>query len=340
MKKLILFSFIFLSVSCIINPSSGSITLVDTALDNQFIVSLAIENNGTAWVGIIYDQYGLVKLNPDRSMEIFDHTNSCLVDSANVWDLEVDSQGNVWMLNADGLISYDGDNFTRYDSIDNNYYIPHAFDKLLAIDHEDVIWFIGSNPTVNCLTQKIYSFDGDEFTSHDPNGIDIGQCSSIEDIEVDKNGDVWFAFHRGNPVFLKYDGSEWTAFDSSDIGYTPYNISDIEFDSENNLWFNDDYTLSSIAYNEQPSIYKFNGTNKAIGFGGNHMTSELSIDGNDNIWFTGFIPRLGIFDMNQRWVINNSDNVGFCRVMKMAPSGDMWIGTSNGIMIYRYCQTK
>jgi ligand-binding sensor domain-containing protein len=340
MKKLSLFLIVILIISCNLFTPVGDIQFIDTILDGQFVVSLAFEDDGTAWAGIIRDQYGLVKINPDGSTEIFDHTNSCLVDSANIWEIKIDGQGKVWMLNADGLICFDGENFTRYDSIDNNNYIPRAFEKRLAIDNDDNIWFIGYNPWVNCPTQKIFSFDGDEFTSYEPNGLNLDQYTSIKDIEIDNNGNVWFSFYRGDPVFLKFDGSEWAAYDTSDIGFVPYNISDIEFDSDNNLWFNDDYTFSSIAYLPQHSLYVFDGENKAQGFGDNLLISEICIDDHDNVWFTGLSPRLGILDMNQKWVIDNSDDVGFCRVMEKAPNGDMWLGTSDGIMIYRYCQTK
>ena len=340
MKKITMFLIVLLMViSCIFISPPGAISLQDTLLDDQFIVSLAFEDDGTTWAGIIRDQYGLVKINPDGSSEIFDHTNSCLHDSSNIWEIEIDSQGKVWMLNDDGLICYNGDTFTRFDSIDN-YNIPRAYENLLAIDNDDNIWLIGYNPMVNCPTQRIFSFDGNEFTSYEPNGINLDQCNSIEDIELDRSGNVWFSFHRGDPVFLKFDVSEWAAYDSSDIGFAPYNISDIEFDSDNNLWFNDDYTFSSIAYLPQHSLYVFDGENEAVGFGDNLLISEIGVDNADNVWFTGLSPRLGILDMNQKWVIDNSDDVGYCRVMEIGPNGDMWVGTSDGIMIYRYSQTK
>ena len=340
MKKIITLLFvIILSVSCIINFPPGSIHQVDTLLDGQFVVSLALESDGTAWAGIIRDQYGLVKINPDGSTEVFDHTNSCLKDSANIWEIELDSQGRVWMLNDDCLICYDGNSFMRYDSLEEGY-IPHAHENYLEIDENDNIWFIGHNIYVNYPNQKIFCFNGDEFTSYLPAGILMDQSYSFRDIKIDNSGNIWFSFHRGDPVFLKYDGSEWTAFDSSDIGFAPYNISDIEFDSDNNLWFNDDYTFSSIAYLPQHSLYVFDGENIAQGFGDNLLISEICIDYADNVWFTGLSPRLGILDINQKLVFDNSDDVGFCRVMEVGPNGDMWLGTSTGIMIYRYSQAK
>lgn len=341
MKRISVFCLVLiLFTSCVFVVPPGELSLQSTLLDDQFIVSLAFENDGTAWAGIIRDQYGLVRIDPDGSTEIFDHTNSCLHDSANVWDIDIDSQGKVWMLNDDGLICYDGDTFTRYDSIDG-FYIPKSFDNLLAIDNDDKVWLIGYNPWVDCPTQRIFSFDGENFTSYEPNGINLDLCyNTINDIEIDRLGNIWFAFHRGEPVFLKYDGSDWTSYDTEDIGFEPYRISNIEFDSDNNLWFNDDITLSSMHYEDHPGLYCFDGEHQAEGFGDMNLVSQLSVDDNDNVWVTGLFPRLGVLNINHKWTTDVSDDVGFCRVMEMGPNGDMWIGTSTGIMIYRYLMAK
>ncbi|MCK5816670.1 MAG: hypothetical protein KAH15_01570 [Candidatus Marinimicrobia bacterium] len=335
MKKLLVFCSILLLVSCILNPPAGTISLQDTLLDDQFIVSLAIEDDGTAWAGIIRDQYGLVKINTDGSTEIFDYTNSCLVDSVNIWEIEIDSQGKIWMLN-EGLVCYEDSKFTRYDTIES-IYVPISFENSMTIDNDDNVWFLATNPLINCSNFKIYSFDGHDFTSYDPAVLAASTCFSVSDIEVDRQGSIWFSFSYANdPVFIKYDGNEWTSFDTSDIGFTPHKITDMGFDSDNNLWFNDDYTFSSVYFNNQPGLYTFNGIDEAIPFGEAYYVSELSADDDNNIWVTGLSPRLGILDMNHRWVIDNSDNVRFCRVMQKAPDGNMWLGTSEGIKVFRY----
>ena len=77
-----------------------------------------------------------------------------------------------------------------------------------------------------------------------------------------------------------------------------------------------------------------------MSFGENQYISEIGIDDDDNIWVAGLLPRLAVLDINHKWVIDNSDDVGFCRVMEMGPNGDMWLGTSTGILVYRYCHAK
>jgi ligand-binding sensor domain-containing protein len=342
MKKIItLLLVIILSVSCIINFTAGSIHLVDTLLEGQFVVSLAFDSDGTAWAGIIRDQYGLVKINPDGSTEIFDHTNSCLVDSANIWDMDIDSEGNLWMLN-EGLIRYDGDTFTKWDTINDGQLIILAYNHSLAIDGNDNIWCIATNPYINCLNFQLICFDGENFTAYEPSSLSCGTSFPVTDIAIDKLDNKWLSFRSYNEalVFLKFGEGEWTAFDTTDIGFAPYQISDIEFDSDNNLWFNDDITYSSMYYEDHVGLYCFDGENVAIGFGSNHLISEICIDNADNVWFSGFSPHLGVLDMNHKWAVDDSDDVGFCRVMEMGPNGDMWLGTSTGIMIYRYSQAK
>jgi streptogramin lyase len=261
------------------------------------------------------------------------------VDSANIWEIEIDSQGKIWMLN-EGLVCYDDSTFTRYDTI-NEMYIPISFENSMTIDNDDNVWFLATNPSINCPNFNIYSFDGDEFTSYDPVVLNTCTGFSVSDIEVDQQGSIWFSFsYANNPIFVKYDGSEWTSYDTTAIGFSPRKIFDMEFDSENTLWFNDDYTFCSTYYHNQPGLYSFDGEHEAVPYGEKYYISEISVDNDDNIWVTGLSPRLGILDMNHKWVIDNSNDVGFCRVMEMDSNGDMWLGTSDGIYIYRYSQTK
>lgn len=341
MKKLNLCLIVLLTISCNLFNPVGDIQLIDTLLDGQFVVSLAFEDDGTAWAGIIRDQYGLVKINTDGNTEIFDHTNSCLKDSMNIWDMDVDSEGNLWMLN-DGLIRYDGNTFTKWDTINDGQLIILAYDQSLAIDGNDNIWCAATNPYINCLNIKLVSFDGSDFTVHEPAALNCGTIHTLSDIAIDKMNNPWFSFRNYNEslVFLKYAEGEWTAYDTSDIGYNPYNLTDIEFDSENNLWFNDDITFSSMHYEDHPGLYCFDGEHQAEGYGEMQLISQLSVDKNDNVWVTGLLPRLGVLNINYKWTIDNSDDIGFCRVMEKAPNGNMWLGTSTGIMIYRYSQVK
>jgi len=342
MKKLTcLLITILIAISCVFVSPVGEISLINTFLDDQFVVSLAFEDDGTAWAGIIRDQYGLVKINPDGSTEIFDHTNSCLVDSANIWDMDVDSEGNLWILN-EGLLRYDGSSFTKWDTINDGQLIILAYNQSLAIDGNDNIWCIATNPYINCLNFHLICFDGENFTTYEPLSLSCGTSFPVTDIAIDKMDNKWLSFRSYNEalVFLKFGDGEWTAFDTTDIGFSPYQISDLEFDSDNNLWFNDDITFSSMHYQDHTGLYCFDGENEAIGFGDNHLISEICIDDGDNVWITGLSPRLGVFDMNHKWAVDDSDDVGFCRVMEKAPNGDMWLGTSTGIKVYRYCQAK
>lgn len=341
MKKIaILLMVLLILISCSLLNPVGDIQLIDTVLNDQFVVSMAFEDDGTVWAGIIRDQYGLVRIDSDGSTEIFDHTNSLLKDSTNIWDMEFDSEGRLWMING-GLVCYDGSTFTRFDTI-NDVYIPESIGSSLTIDSEDNIWFVAYDPTLDGSTLKIFSYNGNDFNLHEPNEINYNEFYSISDIEVDQLDNIWFSFnyYRDDLVFLKFNGAEWTSYDTSDIGFVPYRISDIEFDNENNLWFNDDYTFSSIAFQNKPSVYVFDGIDEAYPVAGPAYVSEISLDEDDNIWVSGLSPRLSVYNGIKWTEINNPEDVSFCRVMQKAPNGDMCLGTSKGISIFRFLATK
>lgn len=339
MKKLSLCLIILLTISCNLFKPSGEIQLVDTFLDDQFVVSLAFEDDGTAWAGIIRDQYGLVKINPDGSTEIFDHTNSCLVDSANIWDMDVDSDGNLWILN-EGLVRYDGHVFTKWDTINDGQLIILAYNQSLAIDENDNIWCVATNPYINCPNIKLLCFDGEDFTVHEPAPLTCYTISSVADIAIDKMNNAWFSFndYHGDLVFLKYNGSEWTSFDTSDVGYSPYNLTDIEFDSDNNLWFNDDFLYSSIAQHGQAALFVFDQVKRATPISGAEYISSLYIDLNDNVWVSGFLPNLAVYNDTEWTLLDNEEAIPFCRDIDMDSNGDIWYATSLGIKVFRYIE--
>jgi len=339
-KVLILSAVIVLLVSCIINIPPGTINQVDTLLDDQFVVSLAIGEDGTAWAGIIRDQYGLVKINPDGSTEIFDHTNSCLKDSANILDIDFDSEGNLWMLN-DGLVCYDGSTFTRIDSVEDNYKLVSIWSKMM-IDDNDNIWVTAFDTSQDGSSLGIYSYNGEAFQKHEPTSLNSHSYIRITDIENDNSNNIWFSIngYHSQVVFLKYDGNNWTDYDTSDIGYNPYNITNIDFDSDDNLWFNDDFLFSSIAYHGQAALFMYDKRNEAIPVAGNEYISAICIDENDRVWASGFLPNLSVFD-NGKWVsLNNDEAIPLCREMKFDENDDLWYVSSTGIMIYRYFQVK
>ena len=341
MKKIILLiAFILLTMSCVPFLTPGEIILVNTLLEDQFVVSLAFESDGTAWAGIIRDQYGLVKINPDGSTEIFDHTNSCLVDSANIWDMDVDSEGNLWLLN-EGLVRYDGSTFTKWDTINDGQLTIVAYNQSLAIDGNDNIWVVATNPYINCPNVKLVCFDGVDFTVHEPSPLGCGSIYSVADIAIDKMDNPWFSFHSYNQglVFMRYAEGEWTTFDTSDVGFSPYQVNDIEFDSDNNLWFNDDYLISSMYIPNRPTLCVFNGETQATPVIRNAYISEIAIDDDDNVWVSGASPNLGLYD-GRNWVYCNDDDAVFSREMKFSPDGDMWLAISTGIRVYRYSQTN
>ncbi|HKI87535.1 MAG TPA: two-component regulator propeller domain-containing protein, partial [Draconibacterium sp.] len=117
-------------------------------LEGYTITDIIFDQNGTAWIGTLDD--GLIKYQPGTgSTEIFNSDNSPI--SGVIWDIQTDSKGNLWIGCSDGLIKYDGETFTRFDT--SNSPIPEDVIWSIAIDDNDVLWFSGSRANLGGLVK-------------------------------------------------------------------------------------------------------------------------------------------------------------------------------------------
>jgi len=106
-----------------------------------------------------------------------------------VYDLEVDGEGNVWMVIEDkGLVMFDGEAFSYFDESNSN--LLNNNPEVLAIDHLDNIW-IGGN-----AYGGVSYFDKSNFTNYD---FSLGQIPTrnIRQMKVGQDNDLWMATNLG-----------------------------------------------------------------------------------------------------------------------------------------------
>ena len=326
MKKLfVLLIIMLIPVSCSLFNPELNIEFDRKILDGYFVISIAFEDDGTTWMGTLgsYGQ-GLIRYSA-QGTQIYDHSNSIINDSTTIGDIEIDSQGRVWFGN-DGLVCYDEGDFTRYDT--SNSPIPVNNIRSIAIDSEDRVWFAsGYFGEVSLI-----SFDGSTFTVYTSENSEL-PVNSIGDIEVDHNNNVWMAM-RGiidNICLTKFDRSIWITYNVADLGFTPYLISDIEINNHNEIYGIIDYSLSSAMYDNRPSLFVFNGQNPAIVLSDSGSFHYSCIDQNNHIWCSGF-GSLAVYD-GQNLSFLNTSHSSFA--IKESPSGEMWIGSGDGVYIYK-----
>jgi len=189
------------------------------------VSSLASEKD-TLWIACF--EKGLIKLNKITH----EYTSYNLTDygfNKNwVQSIVVDKNGNKWFLSMEGLVKFDGLNFTLYDSLGNindEYIISY-----IKRDHQGNIWVKGSG--------KMAMFDGHNWTVYSTKDT-TSIFYNITDIAFDSSGHLWAG--TWDHKIREIDNFKLTNFKSDsithylDINYY-YNIIDIEISKNGIKW--------------------------------------------------------------------------------------------------------
>lgn len=338
MKKLSLYLLIVLILlSCTLfdppNTEEIEVNFIEKVLDGYFVESIAFENDGTAWVGTFgpYGQ-GLIRYNTDGSMDIFNNSNSIIDDSTTIWDIEVDVNGYVWFGN-DGLICYNGNEFIQYELEHENLY-PNRI-MSIASDNNGTIW-LSSWSHGDGVGYKgcVASFLNDDLTVYTPLNSNL-PSPICYDIEIDGQNNIWTA----HPTSIsKYNGTFWTNYNSEQLGFEPFSISDIDIDSRNIIYGVIDYAGFSggMMYPslDKPTIFSFDGLQGHTILTDSVYFRTMLIDQDDHIWCSSTFNMRCYDNTNliEKARLNSNHN---SFVIKESPSGDIWIGGGDGVYIYQ-----
>lgn len=327
-KSITIIAMFFLMLSCSHPEVDGNLTLLDHILGSNTIISIAFENNGTAWLSTnetTTDTSGpsLIKYDvQDGSIEVFNHSNSILDSQIAIQDIEIDAQSRVWF-GSRGLYCYHEGVITRYDT--SNSIIPQNHIYAIAIDDDNRVWAtcFGSEEEAGVVV-----FDNGSFQLITEENSDI-PYERVLDIEVGPDQTMWM-LAGGNIV--KYDGQTWTEYDEDDFGFRPYVIDDIAVDQDNNVCAVIDYAYSSSSFNDNvPILFIFN-EDETVTFNAEMaLTPSVFVDSDNDVWFSGYAKvrkydgdTLKVYDLpHSSYCVNES------------PDGDIWIGSNDGVYIYQ-----
>ncbi len=338
MKKLSLFLLIVLiPLSCtLFDPPDAQIeeiTFDEKILDGYFVVSIAFEDDGTAWLGTLgtYGQ-GLIRYDTDGTTQVYNSLNSIINDSTTIWDIEVDIHGNVWIGN-DGLVCYDGQDFVRYELLNEDTPLNRVMS--IASDSEGKVWFASWNRLDGGETiGGVVSFEQEEFNVYTPDNSDLNEHMNF-DIEIDLDDNIWLAQFNS---LVKFDGSQWTTYGSDDLGFEPFMIREIEINSQNDVIGIIDYSGFSggMMYpsSGKPTLFSFDGYNAQRVLTDSVYFRSLTIDQNDNIWCP--CPYgLRVYEPNKLKLTALADEGRGHFSVKESPSGEIWTGSGDGVYIYQ-----
>jgi len=296
-------------------------------LDGYVVTAIAFDSKGNAWIGTFGQ--GLIRYNANETV-VYNSENSVLPENFIIRDIAIDKNDNVW-IGADGAWKYDGKEFTHYNS--QNTAMPQDVVWSIVVDSKNNIWM------ASCRFQQggLVKYDGTNWTAYTPDNSPL-PANSVKSIAIDKLNNVWLALgdYVNRAYLAKLSNGEWTVYDENDLGFKPYNLGDVQFDSRDRLWGAIDYTLSS-SFPLSTHIFIFDGNNTTLLSCGNNVRitpSKITIDNNDYAWCCGVGSVCGVW-INEQWMQFDKSEFGGSSVwvIKEDPKRRIWFGTENGIYI-------
>jgi ligand-binding sensor domain-containing protein len=332
--KYIIIIIIFTITTYSQNPEWIIYNTSNSDIFDNVVISLAIDSSNNKWIGGIYSRVNQFKNNSWFYYGI----SQKLVD---IYSIEVDKLGNIWVGHYDGLSKYDGNDWTHYtpynSSMPAQIITSIAFDnegnKWLGTDGCDLLIFNDSNWTIKDVGSKIGNEMGEIFAILllDSSKIYVGTGSDISDESIGIVG--------------KYEDNKWSSFWPEKSGMTYANmIHKIVMDSYGVIWI----AASSLGFDSQimGGLVKFKDipgdtawtvyqtSNSGIP---NNNVYALAIDENNLKW-VGTKEGLAKFN-DTTWTTWNTENSDLpsnqINCIVIDKYDNKWIGTDNGLAVFR-----
>ena len=332
--KFIIITFItgvFTLVSC---ESSGDefyengffeLCNIENNLDGLEIRALEFDSKGNAWIGTC--KHGIIRYNK-KGIEVYNSDNSAIPKDFLIWDIAIDKKDNVWIGYSGegldgGLLKYDGNTFTKYNS--KNTAMPEDIVWDIEVDSKNNLWI------ASCRIRQggLVKYDGTEWTVYTPSNS-VLPVNDIHSIAIDQSDNVWLALgeYVGQGSLVKISNNEWNVYTEKELGFQPYYWDNIQCDSKNRLWGSLSYVLSSFSGPHFPNVIIFDGEKTTL------LSYDdlpgITLDINNYVWYIGN----GLW-IDNRWTkLNNSKfrgkNIYF---VKESLDHRIWIVTEDGIYI-------
>jgi ligand-binding sensor domain-containing protein len=284
----------------------------------EFVRSMYQDTKGNYWFGTNGD--GIIRYD-GQTLETM--TIEGINPRMRVLSIVEDKAGNIWFGTCEGLIKYDGKQFTSFSKKEG---LPGDDPEIwgLTIDKSGLMW-IGS-------TAGISLFDGKKFTPFSLPDIKVEDSKPrlshklVFNIMEDKSGTMWFATD-GNGIF-KYKNGKFTHLTQKN-GLTDDNAGFFE-DKKGNIWIG---TLFG-------GISKFDGTTFT------NFTKDGIIQGEEaggfledrkgNIWFTAENVGVYKYDGTTFTLYTTKDGLTANLVLSIYEDnkGQLWFGTWQGLCIF------
>ncbi len=311
----------------------------NSGLPENNIYAVETDADGNIWCGL--SQSGLVKYDGD-SWKKYQTTNSIFPYDFSVNDIETDSRQNIWIGTYDGLMKFDGEDWVIYDSANSG--LIYTSVRSLESDSNNNIWMSASKPGTG-NEHVLVKYDGENWTTID-SPLPTDQYWGIK---ADSQGIFWFTSGEG---LFRFDGKNWTNYNTDNSPIISNNISSVAFDPEGNVWIglyprsNDDWSSAGLMmFDREGKWITYNTNNSEIPY---DIVTGLAVDSDGIVWL-GTLSNFGFqysrygggltkFD-GKKWTSYTEDNSeipnneiwGIC----IDDADNLWLGgTDKGLVKY------
>lgn len=170
--------------------------------------------------------------------------------NGSISSMTIDGRGNIWLGTSkgfvaqyEGLLKFDGLNWTIFNSMPTGFTMPLAFGDLVA-DDNGRIW-MGGSPGLWDPYSRLVSFDGINWEVYEPEPL-FESPFFIRDIAIDAAGSKWLATNKG---LVRFDGNQWITYDVSNSGLPSNNVYTIYIGAGQTIWLGTNDGLVAFAEN-------------------------------------------------------------------------------------------
>ncbi|KAA3596273.1 MAG: T9SS C-terminal target domain-containing protein [Calditrichaeota bacterium] len=147
----------------------------------------------------------------------------------------------------------------------------------------------------------------------------------VTSIAIGSNNTKWIGTGKG---ISKFDGSNWTSYNSLNSGLIYNYVTDIAFDVNGDVWIS---TENGVSMFDGTNWINYDSSNSGLS---NNNVNSILIDSSGNKWFGIYTGGVSKFD-GTNWINYDSSNSGLinnnCYSIEQDASNNIWIGTGSGV---------
>lgn len=281
---------------------------------NEELYCLGVDNDNNIWIGT--NGKGLIKY--DGSTKTFFDTSNSPIPSNIIFDMKLDSKGNLWLAIPEGLVKFDGTDWIIYNT--DNSELPENIIYCIEIDENDVIW-------IGTQSNGLIKFDGVNWKRYKLSNS-ILPSNAIYSITFDSKDNAWIG--TAGKALLNFDRTNWVLFDTSNSGLLN-TVFVLEFDKRGNLWIG--HRWNPMAHLGNSWLAKYNRLSWINYDSINSPFSRtlvycLRTDIDDNLWIGSAHGLVKFNDTN--WTIYNMENTPLTSNLiddiEFDKTGNLWCG--------------